>query len=261
MKIAYIGIDLLYPALPALYSKGCSILKIFSCKTDNITEFNVKVIEFAHKYRIPVTLNRITSEDISELKKQGCELIISAGYYYRIPVDTDIPMINIHPTLLPVGRGVWPMPEIIMRGYDTSGVTFHKITNEFDEGDIVLQCSFSLDKRENHMTYMEKVCDLLPEMVDILISDFSRLYEAARAQGEGLYFENFNEDRYTLTSQMTIEEADLILRAFYGYECIFNTGNKLYEIIGANVTDTIHEGYIGFPLKDGYVETKIAREL
>ncbi len=261
MKIAYIGIDLLYPALPALHNKGCTILKIFSCKTDNITEFNVKVIDFAHKYHIPVTLDRITSEDIENLKELGCELIISAGYYYRIPVDAKIAMINIHPTLLPIGRGVWPMPEIILKGYDKSGITFHKIIHEFDGGDIVLQRSFLLDKRENHMTYMEKVYNLLPEMVDELIDNFEQLYEGAAAQGEGSYFENPTRDEYTVTSNMTIEEADLILRAFFGYECIFNSGNKLYEIIEAYATDTVHDGYIRFPLKDGYVETKSAREL
>ena len=36
MKAAYVGIDFLYPALPAL-AEICEILKIFTCRTDNPT--------------------------------------------------------------------------------------------------------------------------------------------------------------------------------------------------------------------------------
>ena len=132
MKVAYIGIDLLFPALTALYERECDIMKIFTCKTDNITEFNTAVTAFAQLHNIPVTTERITSEDLRELEENGCELIISAGYYYMIPVDTNIKMINIHPTLLPIGRGAWPMPRLIMEGYTEGGVTFHKIIKEAD---------------------------------------------------------------------------------------------------------------------------------
>ena len=43
MKAAYVGIDLLYPALPALADTGCEILRVFTCETDNVTEFNTQV--------------------------------------------------------------------------------------------------------------------------------------------------------------------------------------------------------------------------
>ena len=49
MKIAYIGIDLFFPALKELEKQGCEILKIFNCKTDNITEFNTKIVGYAVK--------------------------------------------------------------------------------------------------------------------------------------------------------------------------------------------------------------------
>lgn len=42
-EIAYVGIDALYPALPALAEAGCEIGWVFSCETDNVTEFNLQV--------------------------------------------------------------------------------------------------------------------------------------------------------------------------------------------------------------------------
>lgn len=254
MKIAYIGIDLFFPALKELEKQGCEILKIFSCKTDNITEFNIEILAYAEKNKIPYTLQRITKEDISELVRVGCEAIICAGYYYRIPVSDEIPMINIHPTLLPLGGGSWPMPVIILKRHKKSGVTFHKIAEEFDAGDIVLQREFLVEEKENHETYMEKVYGLLPEMISELIQDFSKLYDLAVPQKEGEYWQCPGEDSYTITPDMTVEETDLILRAFYGYECIYQTDTEKYVLIkGKTVKDKgEEEGY--FKLKDGYVE-------
>ena len=117
MKIAYIGIDLFFSALKALSDNGCEIYKIFTCKTDNITEFNTDIIRYAKEYNIPYTLDKITQEDINMLVKDGVECIICGGYYYRIPIVEGIAMLNIHPTALPVGRGLWPMPIMIMEGY------------------------------------------------------------------------------------------------------------------------------------------------
>ena len=56
MKIAYIGIDLFYPVLIALEKNGCEIEKIFTCKTDNITEFNIQIVDYAKKNNIPYTV-------------------------------------------------------------------------------------------------------------------------------------------------------------------------------------------------------------
>ena len=258
MKIAYIGIDLFFPALKELEKQGCEVLKIFSCKTDNITEFNTQIIAYAVKKRIPYTLQRITKEDIQELVSQGCEAIICAGYYYRIPVSPDVPMLNIHPTLLPIGGGSWPMPIIIMEKHKKSGVTFHKIAEEFDAGDIILQREFLLDEKENHETYMEKVYGLLPEMISQLIKDFKYLYDSATPQGEGQYWQYPEEDMYTIKADSTMEEADLILRAFYGYECIYQGNAERYVLIKGNTVKEKRKGYSYFDLKDGYIECEIS---
>lgn len=43
LKIAYLGIDLLEGALRAALEQGCRVLKVYTCRTDNVTEFNTGV--------------------------------------------------------------------------------------------------------------------------------------------------------------------------------------------------------------------------
>ena len=116
MKTAYLGIDLLKPVLDALLGEGCRVLKLFTCPVDNVTETNTAVIGTARERGIPCTQARITAADLDWLASQGCGLLVCAGYYYRVPVTDAIPMVNFHPTPLPVGRGSWPMPRLILEG-------------------------------------------------------------------------------------------------------------------------------------------------
>lgn len=256
MKIAYIGIDLFYPALIALEQNGCEIAKIFTCKTDNITEFNTQIIKYAKVNNIPYTLSRITREDIEEIINMGVNAVICGGYYYLIPVDDRIPMVNIHPTFLPLGRGAWPMPQLIMGGYEKSGVTMHKIAEKFDTGDIILQKSFLLDRDETHETYMEKVYKLLPVMIKELLDDFDRLYSCAIPQGEGEYWECLDEHSYVMSEDTDIKEADLILRAFYGYECLYKIDDRMISVIKGRAVIIKREGYVYYPVRNGYIEVE-----
>lgn len=256
MKIAYIGIDLFYPALEALESLGCEILEIFTCNTDNVTEFNVEISEFAKSRNIPCKTSRITQADIARLLRNGCEAAICGGYYFKIPADTKLPIANIHPSLLPVGRGSWPMALSILRGDKKSGVTIHKIAEGFDTGDILLQREFEIAADETHKSFMEKANRLLPGMLKELVEDFSNLWQNAVPQDEGEYWPMPNEKQYTVTPNMTAEQADLILRAFFGYECIYERDGEKTVIIGGRAVKCDKMSDKEFPLVDGYIKIK-----
>lgn len=261
MKIAYVGIDLLYPALVALQQCDCEIQRIFTCKTDNKTEFNHKVIAFAKKNAIPYTLEKMMPVDVENLIAEGCKVVICGGYYHRIPTDARLPMVNIHPSLLPTGRGGWPMPIILKRKFSRSGVTLHKISEQIDEGDILLQEAFELEETDHLKTYMEKVGNCLPSMMKKLTKCFEELYCNAYPQGEGEYWSLPIEEDYTVRFDMTRKEADEILRSFYGYEILYIGRDRNFELIDAvSSKERQEDDFFYFPLKDGYVKTKKVEE-
>ncbi len=256
MKIAYIGIDLFYPALEKLYDLGCEIAEIFTCEVDNICEFNLKICAFAEEHHIPISKTPLNRDNIQRLIEKGCYAAICGGYYFKIPHDTDLPIVNIHPSLLPVGRGSWPMAQSILWQHKSSGVTLHKIAEGFDTGDILMQKEFLLDDDETHQTFMEKANSVLMDMLPELVENFKNLYADAKPQGVGEYWKAPTEADYTVADDMTVGQADLILRAFYGYECIYKNQEVCRTIIGGRAVLSSDLSDKKFPLKDGYITFK-----
>ena len=261
-KIVYIGIDLFYPALLEL-SKLCEIGQIVTCKTDNVTEFNCRICHFAKEHHIPLKFGRITVADLDDWSNGGFDLVICAGYYHRIPVRSKerLPIVNIHPSLLPKGRGAWPMPIAILEGHTKSGVTIHKMSERFDEGDILLQKEIPLYSDDNLETLTMRIWQVLPELMGQLIGDFEQLWTLARVQGEGEYLRMPEEKDWTVTSEMDCREADKILRAFWGYECIYRNGCDKFELIYGQIRRRGASGIFTFPIKDGEIIADKVRKL
>lgn len=253
MKIAYAGFDLFYPVLNCLFDNGCEIVKIFSCKVDNVTEFNTAVTGFAKANSIPITYDKITMKDLEELKENGVEALFCAAYYYRIPILKDFKMINVHPSLLPNGRGAWPMPVAILEGYEKSGVTFHIMEEDFDTGKILMQKSFKLSEDENLDSFMDKIYALIPDMVKTLLCDLDYYYDNAREQGKGEYLISPDESDYIITPDTDYMTADRILRAFYGFYTIYSDGEKEHRLLRAKAVKGENKEK-KYKIKGGYIE-------
>lgn len=120
------------------------------------------VIERVEKHNVPVVvfdkamLNN--PEGISRiLKNNKIDLIVLAGFLLKIPASLliDFPdrIINIHPALLPKygGKGMYGMNvhrAVIESGEQYSGITIHKVTEQYDEGQIVFQKELKINKNE-----------------------------------------------------------------------------------------------------------------
>lgn len=261
MKIAYIGFDVLYDALWTLHQLKCEIMEIFTCEVDNEFEFNSQVIAFAKKFKTPYKISPITLDDINRLQKNGCEAIICAGYYYKIPTAHTLPMVNIHPAMLPIGRGAWPTPITILKQLPMSGVTIHKIVEEYDAGDVLLAESFAVAAYDNLEMVTDKVRRLLPCLIKRLIVNFKELYENAMPQGKGEYWATPNEADWTITPDMSPPQIDLILRAFYGFECILKLPDKAFSLVHGKYVSKSSKTQNCFSVSGGVIEAEKSRKL
>lgn len=93
--------DLLKSVLDAALEQGCEVVRLFTCQTDNVTEFNTEVLEAARRLGHPRHDAARHAAGSGRTCAGGCEAVLCAGYYYRIPVTNAFAMINVHPAPLP----------------------------------------------------------------------------------------------------------------------------------------------------------------
>ncbi len=265
LNVAFAGFDLFDVALESLLSEKCNIQEIFTCHVDGEFETNSHVIQIAKQLKIPCHLEPVSKNDLERLKSNGCDLFLSAGYYHKFPVVDGISMVNIHPSLLPEGRGAWPLPVMILNGIKYAGVSFHRIRNQFDTGEILLQEKFLIEKNDTLEDVTQKVRDKIPHMISVLCENLDQLYEKAKQQTGGSYWKCPKEEEWSIHQDMNVEEADRILRAFYGFGCIYEKEGKRWQIVKGRAfldhSDMILEDNYIFPLKNGWIFAKSAKEL
>lgn len=233
MKIAYCGYDFFSECLRALLSRGDDVYRVFTFKCENHFDFNQNITEISRQYSLPLTDRSISKNDLEQLRREGCELVITAGYRYKVPdlSSVGIKGINIHPTLLPVGRGPWPLPWTILSGQQRSGVTIHKLTPEFDAGDILMQNEFALEANENLESLSAKTQLQAKAMLTDLMENFTDAWQSARPQGAdySAWPRPSIADR-TLDWNAGVAKLDTLCRAFGKMGCYGKFDGKVWIV-------------------------------
>ncbi len=230
LNIIYFGYDLFAPCLRELIENpDINILKVYSFEGDGYFDKNDEIKKICSVKNIPFTTDRVTADELKrQFEQNRCDLAFSAGYAYRIPCEKVMSFkgVNIHPSLLPEGRGPWPFPHIILNGLKVSGVTAHKIRERFDEGEILLQTSFEVSERETYESLVKKAQVAALDLTKKLFSDFVYYWKKSTPQAKGGYWKEPTRDQRTIYKDTTQAEKDRIIRAFTEHYVIFSDKNK-----------------------------------
>lgn len=114
------------------------------------TEYQMARIARAHG--APLLLLRHANDDAvwKQVAALQPELLLVAGCPWIFPQSVlDIPhvaAVNVHPSLLPRHRGLLPYPWIYHHNDRTSGVTAHCMVAQVDEGAVLAQHAFSVER-------------------------------------------------------------------------------------------------------------------
>jgi len=129
------------------------------------------VLDIAREYQIPTLLiekDKFFRGDsyLEELKKAETELIVLAGFLWKIPelLIRAYPrkIINIHPALLPNygGKGMYGHfvhEAVIAAKEKESGITIHYVDELYDHGQIILQAKCMVEPEETPATLAKKI--------------------------------------------------------------------------------------------------------
>jgi UDP-4-amino-4-deoxy-L-arabinose formyltransferase / UDP-glucuronic acid dehydrogenase (UDP-4-keto-hexauronic acid decarboxylating) len=129
---------------------------------------------------------------VEELKRLESELLINWGHnqLFGKPLLAAAKngCANIHPGLLPYGRGSGAVFGEVMNGRYTVGQTIHLMDETFDGGEIVLQRSFTLKGSE----YLDEINELFQkDIVEFYFEALERIRQAQatrKVEGFGTYY-------------------------------------------------------------------------
>jgi len=251
-----------------LLADGHEFKAVFSFACDNIFNFNHQTRQFAEEVGAEFAERAITEDDIERLTNEGCEGFLSAGYPFKIPpIDFSRAYgINVHPSFLPKGRGLMPTPYIIMGESEAAGITFHKIAENFDQGDILLQRPLSLHDDESVETYSARLGMMAPEMASVLIGNIKEMWKEAEPQDEddSSYFPAPDDKTRMLNWGDPLEDIDKKSRAFGRYGSLAQFDDQLWVVYNLSTWEEehthepgtvicrLHNAYV-IAVQDGYV--------
>ena len=125
----------------------------------------------AKNYKIPHFF--LTKDDLSksktlinELHYAKIDLLVLAGFLLKIPVffinNFNGKIINIHPSLLPKygGKGMYGdnIHNLVLRNKEKkTGITFHYVNENYDEGEILAQFEIQIDRFETLKSLKKKI--------------------------------------------------------------------------------------------------------
>jgi methionyl-tRNA formyltransferase len=184
MRIAFFGYDFFLASLARLIEDGHELRWVFTVPVDNVYNYNRDTLALAKRLRVPVKFSKPSPQDIDQLRDSGVDLALCMAYDYKIPTLTGLKGVNLHPTLLPEGRGVWPLPWLILQRSKYIGLTTHKITNEWDAGDIIGQVSVEIPDDASIELLAAKLQMAAPDFVSSIVENLDTLWDQAWPQGD-----------------------------------------------------------------------------
>ena len=246
MKIAYFGYNAFSSCLDLLVRCGHEVVCIYTGDSSVHTD---RVISFAELNQIPLSFEKPDQQQMNALARAGVDTFLSAEYPWKIPVPEQLNYaINIHPTMLPDGRGPTPLPSLILSYPQHGGITLHKMTNKLDEGEILLQKKLTIDEHESFDTLSAKLYIEVPLLLDALLSNIDHYYQNGRKQQKGSYWEKISHLDQTINWNRPTSKVLHQFRAFgslgvyaeiQGKVCLITTAEGVICQHGFNAGEVI----------------------
>ena len=212
MKIAYFGYNAFSSCLDIFAHNHHEIAFIFTGENSPHTD---QIIAFAEQISCPISFDKPNQAHMEILVRDGVECFFAAEYPWRIPIPSSLPFaINIHPTMLPHGKGPTPLPSLILKQSQYSGITLHKMTSRFDDGDILLQEAIPLDTNESFDSLSAKLAIKTPLLLNKLLSNLHEHYQQSTPQSDGSYWPKLSREDQTVHWNTTTATISKQLRAF-----------------------------------------------
>ena len=236
VKIIYFGCDAMYKCFENIIKSGHKIIKLYTYYNPYDIIHEKKIVNKAKELSIPYTYDRINLETVNTLfNNKLCDCLFSAEYNRMIPVS-DLPNfkgVNVHSSYLPEGKGFFPVEMRAFLKHNYTGVTFHKLTKKFDDGNILIRKKFPIPDGSSVVDIYKKCEDEASKIcMEIFKSDESFKYYWDNAYPQNGQPSDFHPSRLerTINKNMSVEEAIHLFKCFDRFTFL-NDENITYRIL------------------------------
>ncbi len=141
--------------------------------------------------------------------------VCAFGQLIREPLLSELPMLNVHPSLLPRWRGAAPIERAIIEGDARTGVTIMRVTAGLDSGPVALQEETPIGPDEDFAGLSQRLSaiggELLAQALDLEAE--GRLELTEQDDREATYAEKIAPAERRLDPALPAEELARVVRA------------------------------------------------
>lgn len=221
-----------------------NVIEIVTTEENN-NGFWTPLSDIVDRKKLQVCNSSDSLKKILQKNKEKVDYIFLISWKYILSSDVleipEIGILNLHYSLLPDFRGVYPVNNAIINGELFTGISFHWVdSNEVDGGEVLLQGKVDID-------FLDDASTLLYKLDDLALSVFEQIWTAKepvrpskvnvpkRTLKTGYCFKSqFERDaEINLTEKFTLVDFLNLCkgRTFQGKTDLFffdNSGRKIY---------------------------------
>ena len=145
---------------------------------NKLIESEVSVVANQHGIPLYKPEELIKDQMLDEIKLINADYLIVIAYGKMLPDWLiEIPKIcsiNVHFSLLPKYRGASPIQSALLNGDKKTGITYIKISNELDAGDIISSYEIDIKDSDNKLILEENLTSLCINNISNVLSTISK---------------------------------------------------------------------------------------
>lgn len=243
MKLVYFGNDALASTVDAFLDYGWSIAAFYVSPIEGVQK---EIETRAKQLSAPVYSEKPQLAGMQKHVEAGTNMFFAAEYLHKIPVPYNLQYaVNLHTSLLPIGRGACPLPNILEKNTKAAGLTLHKLTKIFDQGDIVLQQKINVCPSDSLNTLTVKLSVAAPQILRRFLGDLEGLYNKALPQSAGEDWPVPPANARMLDWGLTVDRLNRRIKAFGHLGTIIKMDDKYWRVVFAEAIAGQHHGRPG----------------
>jgi methionyl-tRNA formyltransferase len=161
------------------------------------------------------SVNRPEAVEAVRARRPELGVVCAFGQLIRDPLLSELPMLNVHPSLLPRWRGAAPIERAIMAGDSETGVTIMRVGAGYDSGPIALRERVAIDRAEDFGSLSARLAEVGGELIirALDLAAAGRLEFTEQDEAEATYAEKISPAERRLDPGRAATELERVVRA------------------------------------------------